>query len=103
MSSTDDVETRPIAHEETPLLRADSADEDVDPKDDTERRPVRWYVWRVLLALSAVVALALFIGGWINEGGDVDVCPAPAPETLRHPALFLLLTRVPAVRFKGRA
>ncbi|EFX03598.1 mitochondrial substrate carrier protein [Grosmannia clavigera kw1407] len=76
MSSPDDVERRPIVHEETPLLRADTgadaATEDEGRKEDIERTPARWYVWRALWAVAAAVVVALFVKGWINAGGDVD-------------------------------
>lgn len=77
MAGNDDAERQtsaPRAHEETPLLRPASAveEEEEDPKDIPDSRPVRWYVWRAAGTIAAVIVLVVFIKGWVDEGGDVD-------------------------------
>lgn len=45
------------------------------PPDEIEpqTRNTSWYIWRIFWSILAIAALALFIKGWIDAGGDVDV------------------------------
>ena len=64
------------SNEQTPLLddhQSDqSRDEDPDPKGH-EKKPASWYIWRIFWAIIAALILVVFIKGWIDAGGDVDV------------------------------
>lgn len=49
---------------------SEPASED-EPKP--ERRPLSWYIWRLFWLLIAAFILAVFIKGWVDAGGDVEV------------------------------
>jgi uncharacterized membrane protein YraQ (UPF0718 family) len=94
MAHTQDPETQtPIpssSNEQTPLLsdpqphEAEQQDEEVAEK---KVRKASWYIWRIFWFIIAILILAAFIKGWIDAGGDVDVCFTPpqlSPRTLNH-------------------
>lgn len=60
--------------EETPLLEEERGGEpQSDPPQKPEPRKRSWYFWRVFWVLVAATVLAVFIKGWVDAGGDVDV------------------------------
>ena len=71
------------AHDEqTPLLAGQQPETDAPPEyEDTDEeevpekkgRKIGWYIWRGFWVVLAALFLALFIKGWIDAGGDVDV------------------------------
>ena len=74
MAHDDDAENQANieSSEETPLLRdPEDTDEETDQKH--EQKPASWYLWRIFWVILAALILALFIKGWIDAGGDVDV------------------------------
>lgn len=85
MSGPNDAESQTVVsrNEETPLLadhRVESAERDSDQNelgtpDDKKSEPKTrsWYLWRLFWVLVAALVLGVFIQGWINAGGDVDV------------------------------
>lgn len=63
--------------ENTPLLSDENEPTDRSSESSPEAsdpRPVSWYVWRALWFVIAASILAIFIKGWIDAGGDVEVC-----------------------------
>lgn len=85
MSGPHDTEnqTANARNEETPLLadrRTESIEQDSDqnelgtPEDkESEPKTRSRYLWRVFWVLVVALVLGVFIQGWINAGGDVDV------------------------------
>ena len=70
-------EETPLIDEETPLLEDSQIDQQRE-QDDEEPKPepgrASWWIWRVFWGMVTVLVLAAFIKGWIDAGGDVDVC-----------------------------
>jgi hypothetical protein len=65
-------------NEETPLLQDHSSDTNVEEgqrQTSNHRRPARWYIVRLFWVIVASLILAVFIKGWVDAGGDVDVSP----------------------------
>jgi uncharacterized membrane protein YraQ (UPF0718 family) len=75
MVQNGDAENRTADHEETPLLVDQDRDgsQDVDKKEDGEKKNVGWYIWRLFWVLIAAFVLGVFIKGWIDAGSDVNV------------------------------
>jgi len=81
MAHDDDIEneTNVESSEETPLLRdpelSQDADEETDQETDQkhEQKRASWYLWRIFWVILAALILTIFIKGWIDAGGDVDV------------------------------
>lgn len=96
-----DAENQTIITEQTPLLGDHQADvsnqeSDQNAKDVPEKKPPSWYIWRIFWAIVAALILALFIKGWIDAGGDVDVSDNSifssvmfAPEALANLSLVV--------------
>lgn len=69
-------------NEQTPLLtevRPDPLPESESPLEEDEIEPKKssnasWYLWRIFWFVVGVLFLTLFIKGWVDAGGDVDVC-----------------------------
>jgi len=64
------------SNEQTPLLDDHQSDQDPDQDPDQkgpEKKPASWYIWRIFWAIVAAFVLAVFIKGWVDAGGDVDV------------------------------
>ena len=60
--------------EETPLLGEQLVDEQhPDPLKQPDQKKGRRYFWTVFWILAAALVLAVFVKGWIDAGGDVDV------------------------------
>lgn len=76
----------PLNHpgdEETPLLRDSRSDQ--QPEDDVAdpKKPRQSkYIWRAFWVILTVLILTVFIKGWVDAGGDVDVGVAFDPETI---------------------
>lgn len=83
MAAQDDTENQNTnvdvnVNEETPLLveRQEGIEGEEEVDEDEEEKPtshVRWYAWRVFWGLVIVVVIAVFVKGWIDAGGDVQV------------------------------
>lgn len=84
MARESDAESQTHLDEETPLLREESpllrevepvalAEEQDDDQKDTETRRASWYIWRAFWLILAALVLTVFIKGWVDAGGDVDV------------------------------
>lgn len=67
-----DAENQANIDEETPLLNDRGSEEQPD-KIDPEPKHASWYIWRTFWAIVAALVLVVFIKGWIDAGGDVDV------------------------------
>ena len=61
--------------EQTPLLGDHQSDQQADVDDEAEKggRPTSWWIWRGFWVILGALFLALFIKGWIDAGGDVEV------------------------------
>lgn len=68
-----DPENQRNANEATPLLQEPHSEPLPDEATD-EKRSARWYLWRMLWAVLAILLLALFVKGWVDAGEDVNVC-----------------------------
>jgi uncharacterized membrane protein YraQ (UPF0718 family) len=69
-------QTNIASNEQTPLLDDHQSDQDRDEDPDQkgpEKKRASWYIWRIFWAIVAALILAVFIKGWIDAGGDVDV------------------------------
>jgi uncharacterized membrane protein YraQ (UPF0718 family) len=82
MATNEDAEnqTANTSNEETPLLVDQQIDQDLDQNGlqtpdhkKLESKNLTWYLWRLFWILVAALVLGVFIEGWINAGGDVDV------------------------------
>jgi len=93
MTNESDIENqRAGADEETPLLRSDGrqpvdsapdaepdsaefSDQTSPPPEEDKKRERRfsWYFWRIFWFIVAVLIIAVFVKGWVDAGGDVDV------------------------------
>jgi hypothetical protein len=69
------------SNEETPLLaeRRPSSEGEEELDDEGEEEPkktshVSWYAWRIFWVVIVGLLLAVFIKGWVDAGGDVQVC-----------------------------
>jgi uncharacterized membrane protein YraQ (UPF0718 family) len=81
MAQTQDPESQPpipnTSNEQTPLLSDPQPDEPEQQDQEVAEKKVRkasWYIWRIFWFIIAILILAAFIKGWIDAGGDVDVC-----------------------------
>lgn len=86
MARDDDSNKQPALDEETPLLVEQRSDHESDSQsvapeenDEPESEPTppktrSWYLWRLLWTIAGALVIALFIKGWVDAGGDVDVC-----------------------------
>lgn len=78
-----EAQSADVRDEETPLLaeqRIESRGLESDQNElgtsgnrDAQSKSLSWYLWRGFCVLVAALALGVFIQGWINAGGDVDV------------------------------
>jgi len=73
-------QTANTSNEETPLLVDQQIDQNLDQNGletpghkKLESKNFTWYLWRLIWILVAALVLGVFIKGWINAGGDVDV------------------------------
>jgi len=76
MTAEGDSSDRTRPDEEAPLLqeRQLSDDDEQSPtRKDTTPKTRSWYLWRIFWALLAVSVLAVFVKGWVDAGGDVEV------------------------------
>lgn len=63
-------------NEETPLLvdrQSEQNDLDIPDEQHLQVKKLSWYLWRLFWGLIAALILGIFIKGWIDAGGDVDV------------------------------
>jgi hypothetical protein len=75
LESDAENQTNITSNEQTPLLADQHSGGQPEPDEvGQEKKQARWYVWRILWAILAVVVLVIFIKGWVDAGGDVDVC-----------------------------
>jgi hypothetical protein len=88
MAVVDDTEAQAVESnvhdEQTPLLAGQQPESALDGPPEYEetgeqhlpekKRKASWYIWRGLWVIVGVLFLAAFIKGWIDAGGDVDVC-----------------------------
>lgn len=79
-ASSRDVEEQRVVHEQTeqsPLLGDHQSGQQPD-EDAVEKggRTTSWWVWRGFWVIVAALVLALFIKGWVDAGGDVEVYPS---------------------------
>lgn len=72
MAHDSDAENQTDINEQTSLLNDHQTDQQLDPKGHDQKQ-TSWYVWRVFWAIVVAIVLAVFIKGWIDAGGDVDV------------------------------
>jgi hypothetical protein len=64
------------SNEQTPLLDDHQSDQGPDEDPDQkgpEKKLASWYIWRTFWAIVGALILAVFIKGWVDAGGDVDV------------------------------
>jgi hypothetical protein len=73
MTRENDVETQAGHTESTPLLVGEQSVQSHPEQQDNEKRPARWYLWRIFWAVAVALVLVVFIKGWIDADGDVNV------------------------------
>lgn len=73
MTRENDVETQAGPTENTPLLVGDQSGQAHPDQQENEKRSARWYLWRIFWVIAAALVLAVFVKGWIDADGDVDV------------------------------
>lgn len=91
-ASERDTEQQRAAHEQTeqtPLLgdhqSGQQGEADREGEDEVEKRSrlTSWWLWRGFWVIIASLVLAVFVKGWIDAGGDVEV---------RYVSLSILVT-----------
>lgn len=60
------------ANEETPLLGDRQSGQQPESNEPDQQQAGGW-LWGIFWAVVAALVLAVFIKGWIDAGGDVDV------------------------------
>lgn len=75
MASSRDEETPLLAGHRTESIEQTSGPNELGRPDDKNPEPKTrsWYLWRVFWVLVVALVLGVFLQGWINAGGDVDV------------------------------
>jgi uncharacterized membrane protein YraQ (UPF0718 family) len=77
MAAGSDAENQTNIDEQTPLLDDHQSDQQPDQPVENSKggseKNASWYIWRIFWAIVAALVLAVFIKGWIDAGGDVDV------------------------------
>jgi hypothetical protein len=73
MSRENDVETQAVPTESTPLLVGEQSGQPQPDEQVNEKKSARWYLWRIFWVIAAALVLAVFIKGWIDADGDVNV------------------------------
>jgi hypothetical protein len=75
MAHDSDVETQADMDEQTLLINHNQSDRQPDQSGDEQKskKQASWYIWRAFWAIVATLVLAVFIKGWVDAGGDVDV------------------------------
>lgn len=73
MTRENDVETQAGHTESTPLLAGEQSVQPHPEHQEDEKTPARWFLWRVFWVIAAALVLAVFIKGWIDADGDVNV------------------------------
>jgi hypothetical protein len=65
------------SHEQTSLLEDHQSDyqqsEENENENGYEQNKLGWYIWRIFWTIVAALVLVIYIKGWIDAGGDVDV------------------------------
>lgn len=83
MAREDDVETQSGPNENTSLLAGEHPEQSPQEERVNEKNLAHWVLWRIVWALVAALILVVFIKGWIDADGDVNVCAAAATRTLQ--------------------
>ena len=74
MAQDRNAEHQASVDEDTPLLDEHLPDQRPDEDlPEQKQRQASWYAWRILWAILAALVLVVFVKGWIDAGGDVDV------------------------------
>lgn len=73
MAREDDVETQSRHDENTPLLAGEQSEQPRLEPQENDKKPTSWYLWRIFWAILAALVLAVFIKGWVDADGDVNV------------------------------
>jgi hypothetical protein len=81
----DDVETQSGPNENTSLLAGEQPDHSPQEQQVNEKKSTHWVLWRIVWALVAALVLVVFIKGWIDADGDVNVCAAAAIRIYQVP------------------
>lgn len=77
MTRENDVETQAGQTENTPLLVGEQSARQSHPdQQENEKKAAGWYLWRIFWVVAAALVLAVFIKGWIDADGDVNVSAA---------------------------
>jgi hypothetical protein len=77
MAVTEDTENRTNVDEETPLLieRQPGPESEHDAEEEPKRTShAGWWAWRVFWFVVVALVIAVFVKGWVDAGGDVEVC-----------------------------
>ena len=80
MARESDAESQTHVDEQTPLIRDEQSVEEQEQEQGhdqdqkvPEPRRASWYIWRTFWLILAALVLTVFIKGWVDAGGDVDV------------------------------
>ena len=78
MARESDAESQTHVDEQTPLIRDEQSVEEQEQGHDQDQkvpepRRASWYIWRAFWLILAALVLTVFIKGWVDAGGDVDV------------------------------
>lgn len=72
MAPDGDPENAVNINEHTPLLEDPHLDPQSDQSSQKHKR-VNRYIWRIFWVIVAALVIGIFVKGWIDAGGDVDV------------------------------
>lgn len=73
MARESDIENQNNQHEETPLLSNEQSGQQYEHNVEPQTKRSIRIGWRISWAILGVVALTIFIKGWIDAGSDVKV------------------------------
>jgi uncharacterized membrane protein YraQ (UPF0718 family) len=75
MAPGGDAENQANHNEYTSLLNDRQVDELPEQNEDEQKQvtEVSWYLWRIFWAVVGALVLGVFIKGWVDAGGDVEV------------------------------
>lgn len=73
MTRENDVETQTGHTESTPLLVGEQSSQSHPEQQEDQKRSASWYLWRIFWVVAVAIVLVVFIKGWIDADGDVNV------------------------------
>lgn len=90
MAPAGDAENPIITNEHTPLLDANHADLQLG-QSEQKHNWATWYIRRIAFAIVAALILGIFVKGWIDAGGNVDVCATSSRGGYNSPTNYCFI------------